>query len=127
VLKEDVTVIEASVERRRERRAELEASVEIRWQDTAGDGNFRREIARNVSLAGVYFETDQITRYAVNDVVTVSVSISDAQSRAFPFTRLAGRGRVVRVKPLDASPHRRVAVAIEFGEDVTVLTGVPVE
>ena len=119
-----------SIERRRQRRAQLQAPLLIRRLSRAGADAFQQETAINVSLAGVYFESDQTQAYAPNDIVTASVSVPEAQQRDFPFTRLAGRGRVVRIIPLaeaEASHPRRIGVAVEFGEDLTVLTGVPTE
>ena len=84
-------------------------------------------MATNISLAGVYFETHAGDAYAVNDVVMTSVSIPASSTREFPFTRLAGRSRVVRVRelPADKSGGKRYGVALQFGEDLTALTTIP--
>jgi len=116
------------VERRRGRRINLEAPVRIRTADAADKAVFQDETASNVSLAGLYFETERSVPFERNDVVVATVSIPDAKKREFPFTRLSGRGRVVRVEKLepDASGDRpRHGVAVEFGEDVTALSAIP--
>lgn len=116
-----------SVERRRGRRAAVQAPVVIRRLDTS-ESKPQEETAQNVSLAGVYFETDDAKGYSANDVVLASVAIPATQRREFPFTRIAGRSRVVRVKEVpteSAASRRRFGIALEFGEDVTALTAIP--
>ena len=116
------------VERRRGRRANLKASLLIRRFGTSGLGPAKEELAENISLAGVYFETEESSAYVAHDVVMTSVSIPDQHTRQFPFTRVAGRGRVVRVHELpveDPSGRKRFGIALEFGDDVTALTAIP--
>lgn len=113
-------------ERRRGRRADVQAPLMVKPATGSGGVPFQQETAQNVSLAGVYFETDQ--PYRINDAVIASVSIPAAQTRSFPFTRLAGRSRVVRVNELpdsQAGGRRRFGVALEFGDDLTALTALP--
>ena len=117
-----------SIERRRGRRVSLQAPLLIRRIGTREPGSFKEETTSNISLAGVYFETEQPDSYAPNEVVMASVSVPEAQRREFPFTRLAGRSRVVRVNALpqqEPEGRRRCGVAIEFGHDVTALTTIP--
>ena len=117
-----------SVERRRGRRISLQAPLLIRRIGTNEPEPFREETISNISLAGIYFETEQPDFYAANEIVMTSVSIPEAHRRAFPFTRLAGRSRIVWVKALPQQGpegRKRVGVAIEFGNDVTALTTIP--
>ena len=119
---------QGSVDRRRGRRANVQAPVLIRRLGEGGPKHVKEETAKNISLAGVYFETDAGDAYAVNDVVMTSVSISVGSTRNFPFTRLAGRSRVVRVNecPQEGSGKgKRFGVALEFGEDLTALSALP--
>ena len=115
------------VERRRGQRATFEAPLQLRRVEARLAAEPVEEVVQNISLDGAYFETDR-EPYAVNDLLFASVSIPDAQRREFPFTRLAGRSRVVRV---DALPQQgsddppRFGIALEFGDDVTALTTVP--
>lgn len=117
-----------SVERRRGRRVEVGAPLAIRPMGHAESGSVKEQATTNLSLAGVYFETDDEQPYAINDAFMISVAIPEAQRRDFPFARLAGPGRVVRVTTL---PERglggkgRLGVALEFGANTTALTATP--
>ena len=115
------------VDRRRERRIPLEAPLLVRHISDGSPGPFVEKVTGNVSLTGVYFETEADGTYAVNDLIMASVSIPEFQRRLFPFTRVAGRSRVVRVNELlpPDSASRRFGVALEFGEDDTALTAIP--
>ena len=116
------------VERRRGRRADVRAPLTIRRLEAREPGAIQEEVAGNISLAGVYFETERANAYAVNDVVITSVSIPASQTHHFPFTRLAGRSRVVRVSELPAqgsADRKQFGIALEFGEDLTALTAIP--
>ena len=116
------------VERRRGRRIALEAPVRIRPANTADISAFQSETATNVSLAGLYFETERTLPFERNDAVVATVSIPESKTRDFPFTRLSGRGRVVRVEKLQPSAsgeQARHGVAVEFGEDLTALSAIP--
>ena len=118
-----------NLERRRGRRAEIQAPLMIR--PLAGIGSretSREETTKNVSLHGAYFETDEAQEYRANDVVMASIAIPSEQTREFPFTRLAGRSRVVRVSEVvhpSSTISKRVGVALEFGEHLTALTAIP--
>jgi hypothetical protein len=121
---------EGGVERRRGRRVNVEAPVLVRRIDGAASRPFQEHKARNIGLTGVYFEAESENNhsFAVNDVVTASVSVPEGQRRDFPFTRVIGRGRVVRVTevPTQGQNHRtRIGIALEFGNDVTALTALP--
>ena len=115
-------------ERRRERRISLEAPLLVRRIDGVSEP-FVEQVTGNISMAGVYFETEADGAYAIDDVVMASVSIPESQRRQFPFTRVAGRSRVVRIDELPSvsSPTKtkRLGIALEFSEDVTALTAIP--
>ena len=118
---------QGSVERRRGKRAHIEAPLLIR-RTGAHSAAPKEEVAKNVSLAGVYFETEEGHSYASNDIVMASVSVPEAHSREFPFTRLAGRGRVVRIEEVpqqEPSRSKRFGIALEFSHDVTALSAIP--
>ena len=118
---------QGSIERRRGRRANVQATILLR-RGHGGPEAARREVATNVSLAGVYFETDDERTYQPNEVMLASVAVPGTQTRAFPFARLAGRGRVVRLQELPSQGtggKQRIGVALEFGSDLTALTAMP--
>jgi hypothetical protein len=79
---------------------------------------------KNLSLRGVYFTVQAWKPIGINEAMAFSITISHELQRAFPFSRLAGRGRVVRVEEL-AYRHepiqRRLGLAVAFGEDLTAL------
>ena len=116
------------VEQRREQRLELKALLRVRRADAAASEDFTDAVTKNISLGGLYFEAEGDERYALHEPVTISVSIPKNESQAFPFTRLVGRSRVVRVEtvPSEAGAGRqRRGVALEFGKEILVLTGIP--
>lgn len=128
---------QGSVDRRRERRIALHVPIQIRRVEDAASGPVEEGLTNNVSLAGVYFECRAELPLAPNEIVVASVSIPEGPLREFPFTRLAGRGRVVRVdalpagaesheagRPAQAPGGRRQGVALEFGEQLTMLSAI---
>ena len=117
---------QGSVERRRGRRINLQAPLLIRRIGTRELAPFKEQQTENLGLAGVYFETDD--DFEVNEAVMTSVSVPESQRRGFPFTRLAGQGRVVRVKELanaSGEEQKKYGIALEFGNDLTALTSIP--
>ncbi len=115
------------LERRRSRRATVEAPVVIRRLDPSKPQVLKDHTTRDVSLAGLYFETEHGDRLSANDIILASIAIPEPQTRAFPFTRLSGRGRVVRVHELSTqdAERKRFGVAVEFMEDLTALSAIP--
>lgn len=118
---------QSSINKRRQRRADLEAPIQVRRIKDGLPIAPEQALTTNVSLAGVYFEIEHGQPYAPNDLVLTSVSIPAPLQRQFPFTRLAGRGRVVRVDMLpaeEAGKGGRQGVALEFSENVTALSAI---
>ncbi len=121
---------QGGVERRRGRRVNLNAPLLIRRVGASQPESFAQALTKEVSLTGLYFEheTEGPSEYQMNDVVVASVSVSDPQRREFPFSRLAGRGRIVRVDSLadgKTGARKRFGIALEFGSDVTALAATP--
>lgn len=113
-----------SVDRRRGRRVSVEAPVIIRRGDTKHV--VAEENTKNLSLGGAYFETNASNLYQVNDVVLASVAVPESQTQHFPFSRVAGRGRIVRIVESDGTDgDKRIGIAVEFGSGITALTAVP--
>ena len=110
-------------ERRKGRRAGVQAPILVRRVGVREPEPFIEQLTKNISLAGVYFETNDKSSYEVDQFVMTSVTIPEPQRREFPFTRVAGRSRIVRVDELSAP--RRFGVALEFGDDITALTATP--
>jgi len=118
----------SDIERRRGRRAFIRVPLAIRSHGTRAPKPLREEMTKNVSLAGVYFETEEEHPYTANEFYTASIAIPESETRDFPFRRLAGRGRVVRIEELSgtsAAGGKRFGIALEFGQDLTALTAIP--
>lgn len=119
---------QGSVDRRRGRRVEVQAPCWVRSAEAPAPEKGREQVTVNISLAGLYFESDQPIPWQLNDVVVASVAVPESQRRLFPFTRLSGRCRVVRrqeLRPQQPGEPQRTGVALEFGGDVTALTAIP--
>ena len=121
---------QSAVERRRGRRVSLSAPLLIRRVGVSQSEPFAQAVTKEVSLTGLYFEceADETPEYQLNDIVVASVSVSDPHQREFPFSRVAGRGRIVRVDALadgKGSARKRFGIALEFGNDVTALAATP--
>ncbi len=92
-------------ERRRHRRVELPAAhVDVSGQ-TAGNARSVSGWTRNVSLAGCSATMPASFPWRSGDAVSCTVTVSDTQSKHFPFVRLVASGYVVRVQP--TAPHGR--------------------
>ena len=114
------------IERRRGRRVKMQAPLLVRGVKGVAAEPFTQETIHNVGLSGVYFETQRSDAYAVNDVMITSVSFAEPDTHTFPFRRLAGRSRVVRVEPLPTTNGGRpCGVALEFSEDLIALSALP--
>ena len=117
----------AGSERRRYRRVPLSVHVLARRSSTAGQGAFEAGETQDVSLGGMYFTTAAWRDVQPQDMLTLSVSVPRDHTRDFPFSRLAGRGRVVRVDRVrDHEPGPpQLGIAVEFADDLTMLTAAP--
>lgn len=113
-------------DKRKQRRIVLHTAAIVR-SIQAPQPLIGEETTGNISLSGVYFETNQAEAYKVDDRVSVSVVVAPLDLKQFPFRRLAGRCRVVRVHELarDSAGGRRFGVALEFGQDLLALAGLP--
>ena len=117
------------MERRRFRRAELDVQVAIRpvGQDASAEPVIGR--VKDVSMAGVYCYVKSPCPLALDTPVIFSISVPFEQVRAFPFTRVLGKGRVVRTEAISVgrrSGELRAGellqgLVLEFAPDVTAL------
>ncbi len=121
--------MKAVVERRQFRRADVDVAVEIRPQRDGGLGEPIAGQVKNVSLAGVLSYVQAPCALQAGDQVVCSMTIPESQNRFFPFTRLHGKGWVVRIDEI-ASGRRAgdvpegeqwLGLAIAFAPDVTAL------
>jgi len=117
-------------DRRHFRRTELNITVTIRpvernaSQETTVAGQ-----VKNVSLAGVYCYVKPPCPLKAGDQVMYSISVPREHVRSFPFTRLFGKGWVVRLEPIrigrrageSHEGEERLGLAVAFAPDITAL------
>ena len=122
--------MKAAIERRRFRRADLDVEVLIRpVKQPQEDRSVIHGQVKNISLAGLLCFVNAPCSLTPGESVTCCITIPPDQSRWFPFTRLAGKGTVIRLDPVaqgrrageqpDGEPFLGLAVA--FCPDVTAL------
>lgn len=78
----------------------------------------------NLSTGGIYLTTNARGPFAAGDVIRVSIEIPREARRLFPFSRILGSCRVVRVDLLADSEEGtpQVGLALEFlGQNTTLL------
>lgn len=120
----------ASMERRRFRRAELD--VEVTMHPLGAPEGIDSTVfgrVKDLSLAGFYSHVKTPCSLKVGDMAMCSVAIPPDQSRWFPFTRVTGKGSVVRLDPVPQgrrtgdSPEGEelMGVAVAFAPTVTAL------
>ena len=120
------------MERRQFRRAELEAPVELRSLNESGSSDSRPILtgrSKSVSLGGCYSYIKAPCPLKRYDEVVCSIAVPPEYRGHFPFTRVLGRGWVVRVESphksgranSGAEPESQVGVIIAFTPGVTAL------
>lgn len=81
--------------------------------------------SRDLSTGGVYVVTSGTGAFAPGDILTVSILIPWEMRRAFPFSRISGASRVLRVEPAEAEGKPAIGIALAFcGEAVSTLGSV---
>jgi len=114
-----------SGERRQERRVELSVPILVRGAAEDPQRMWHEGVTKNLSCSGAYFTVQPWRPVMTDDVVTLSITLSYRVRRAFPFSRLAGRGRVTRVEDLtrvNEPGTTRLGVAVAFDhKDFTML------
>ena len=111
-------------ERRQHPRLLLGGPVMVRSLAEDPPEPWREGLMKNLSTDGVYFTILPWRPLTSHDVLAFSISIPSEQPRAFPFSRLAGRGRVVRAQEspqADEFGRKQLGLALEFGEEVMKL------
>jgi hypothetical protein len=115
-------------ERRHHRRIALEIPVWMCSPDEGPAALWHEGRSRDLSLAGMLCTVPAWSPVAVGEMVRLSIPIPPDRQREFPFSRLAGRGRVVRIEELarrGASSQSAVELALAFGTDLIALAAVP--
>jgi len=77
---------------------------------------------RDLSPGGAYVTVNGVNPFARGELLKLSIAIPWESRHVFPFSRITGSSRVVRVEELPISDEgRQTGVALEFCDDVTVL------
>mgnify|MGYP001589481425 CR=1 FL=1 len=112
-------------ERRQARRVDLRVPILVRSAEEDPQGMWHEGTTKDLSCSGVYCTVRAWKPIAANDIVTLSIALPQRLHHAFPFSRLAGRGRVVRVDELARSSEpatTRLGLAVAFdNKEFTVL------
>lgn len=115
-------------ERRGQRRIQFSASVEF-GKGSRGKGEliyFSSGRSSDVSTTGVRFVTREPGPFTPGEVLAVSIEVPWETRRVFPFSRIVGFARVVRVleeEPRSEEEGGQRDVALEFCEGETMLLG----
>ena len=126
-------MMKSGVERRQFRRAEIDVPVSIRAvsPQQPSQPTITGQV-KNLSLSGVYCYTTSPCALKPGESVSCTVAIPPEQARLFPFTRIAGRGWVVRMDPIlsgrrageNPTTDMLIGLAVAFTPDVTALGAV---
>lgn len=111
-------------EKRKDKRLDLSLPIQAKRAREGPEAPFRGGVTRNVSVGGVCFEVSSWREIKLGDVVTISISVPREFSHIFPFSRLAGKARVVRIEemaPDEFYEAERQGIALEFGSDFVML------
>ena len=116
----------ANIEKRRARRTALEAALTIRT--VAGKAEpFKSGNISNISLDGAYITATEKPPFQADTNVVVSIPVPEVKRRDFPFSRIAGEARVIRVDELSGSAAGKptYGIALAFANNITCLTAAP--
>lgn len=114
-------------ERRKHRRLSIALPMEVRKLEDAGEVMFEQAKTSNISLGGAYLKTRVWKDMRPQEGVYVSISVPRDVSKDFPYSRLVGKARIVRVEMLLENKVDRLAkqgIGIEFSSDFVFLSAV---
>ncbi|HDP16282.1 MAG TPA: PilZ domain-containing protein [Candidatus Omnitrophica bacterium] len=101
------------VEKRRSQRLDLSLPANIRYASGNGDERALKGVTIDVSFNGAYLTDINISNIKPEDSIKISISVPRDDARDFPFSRLTGKAKVVRVD--------KDGMAIDFDEDISRL------
>lgn len=112
------------VEQRRFKRIEIAFALSI--SVLSGDRTEEAESLgiSNISFSGVYFKTNGLKKLKPDDILSLDITIPTKVAVDFPFSRIIGRARVVRVEespPGEPELNAERAIALEFGPEAVRL------
>jgi c-di-GMP-binding flagellar brake protein YcgR len=106
--------IQSRIDRRRHERVNVSFPFVIR-KLRAGAEEFRQEfIAKDISAAGLFFHAPRRFPFRPGDEVSVNISPPENVGDTFPFSRLFGKAKVVRIEDLLVKGEGEVGVALGF-------------
>ena len=94
------------VEKRSFKRLDLSLPTELRRETRDGNWESQEGVTLNVSYNGAYVSDISNNNIKPEDTLAVSLSVPRDDARDFPFSRIAGKARVVRVE--------KDGIALEF-------------
>lgn len=81
-------------------------------------------VSRDVSTGGVYVMTNEKGVFVPDDILKVVIAIPWEAQKLFPFSRIAGLCRVVRVdEPAASNAEGRLGLALAFCNEQVALIG----
>ena len=113
------------VDRRRWHRVRLAVPVAIGTGADEGGGGVSPQTGqtKDVSPSGVYVTSRACGSIAPGDVLEVSIVVPEDARRFFPFSRIVGPSRVVRVEDVQTEEGTERGLALSFCEDRMTLLG----
>ena len=115
---------ERPVNRRRSPRVRL--GVPVRLSYGAGSGGAvpaGTGESADVGLGGVYLTTEEQGPFVPGELLTISIMIPWELRGLFPFSRILGRSRIVRVERAATSQSQRTGLALAFCDDQVTMLG----
>ena len=100
-------------EKRKSRRLDLSIPMSIRHKSDNGKEKTQEGLTINVSYNGPYLVDISLKDISPKDKINISLSVPRDDARDFPFSRVIGKAKVVRVD--------KEGVALEFGDEVSRL------
>ena len=118
------------VERRHARRTKFDGPMTIRGAESRSEEPIIAHV-RNVSLAGAYCAVTSPCTLKPQDEVVCSLETPPEQLRAFPFSRLHGRGWIVRIERIslgrragESLSDDQLGLVVAFSPDLTALSSI---
>lgn len=100
-------------EKRRSKRLDLSLPITVKRASGKEKAELHSAVTINVSYNGAYVVDIGLKNIKPEDHLNVSISVPREEARDFPFSRLTGKAKVVRVE--------KQGVALEFGEEMSRL------
>lgn len=101
------------VEKRRSKRLDLSLPMRIKCISGDGKEKVQEGLTININFSGAYVGDINIKGISANDSINISLSVPRDDTRDFPFSRIVGKAKVVRVE--------KDGIALEFNEDISRL------